>query len=88
MGIGDLFKDSADLGTLVRDGGLRLTEAVHKATIRVDEVGSEAAAATALIAARMGHESFVADHPFLYFIHDYKNNVVLFLGTYNSPLTS
>lgn len=85
MGVGDLFKETADLGTLVRDGGLRLTEAVHKATMRVDEAGSEAAAATALIAARMGHESFLADHPFIYFIHDFKSNVILFLGMYNSP---
>lgn len=53
--------------------------------IRVDEKGSEAAAATSFISARVYIESFVANQPFIYTIYDKSANVPLFFGVYNHP---
>ena len=60
---------------------------LHKAVIEVEEKGTEAAAATAVI---MGLKSahmpqlkrFFADHPFIYFIWDSENELMLFAGRY------
>ena len=60
---------------------LYITEVVHKSTISVDEAGTEAAAATGVV---VGTESagptFVADHPFVFWIEDSLTGTVLFLG--------
>ncbi len=61
---------------------------VHKAFIDVDEVGTEAAAATAV---RLGKSStparfvFNADHPFLFLIHDKATGSILFIGRVSDP---
>lgn len=68
--------------------------AVHKTFIGVDEEGTEAAAATAVMMlagsapAREEPKSFVADHPFLFFIYDKKTATVLFLGRVSDPTKS
>lgn len=61
----------------------------HKTFIDVNEEGTEAAAATAIISSRsarpIGPASFNADYPFIYFIRDNLSNVILFLGTVQKP---
>src|SRR5262249_17453434 len=54
---------------------LYISEVVHKAFVKVDELGTEAAAATAIVMAPGGGppakpEEFVVDRPFLFFIVD------------------
>lgn len=68
-------------------GRLLIDDVVHKAFIRVDEKGTEAAAATAVlmaVAASSGPHweppTFRADHPFLFFLRDLRSGAVLFLG--------
>src|SRR5438270_13441745 len=64
---------------------------VHKAFVDVDEHGTEAAAATAVMmragAAPPSEEPVVfrADHPFLFFIRDTKSGSVLFAGRLADP---
>ncbi len=55
---------------------LFITDVAHKAFIRVDEEGTEAAAATA---------SFIVDHPFLLLIRDRRIGNILFLGSFVDP---
>lgn len=68
-------------------GGLYISDVVQKAFINVTETGTEAAAATAVIASkRSGHLQpfdptiFHADHPFLYIIK--FKDVILFAGRF------
>lgn len=63
----------------------------HKAFVAVDEAGTEAAAATAVVMPRAGSAApadptrFQADHPFLFFIRDVKNDAILFVGRVSDP---
>lgn len=84
--MGDLFQKSANFSTLVGTGDLSFSEATHKAKVRVNEEGTEAAAATAFMGFRMGGAvNFIADTPFIYILYDKMNNVILFFGIYNHP---
>jgi serpin B len=69
---------------------LFLGAVVHKAFVAVDEKGTEAAAATALVMAGAGviredPVPFRADHPFLFLIVDTTNRTVLFMGRVVDP---
>ncbi|KAK2175910.1 hypothetical protein NP493_698g00034 [Ridgeia piscesae] len=94
LGMGDLFAaDKADLSGM--DGGRQLyvSSAVHKAFIDVTEEGSEAAAATAVVATNRcmplrPQQEFVANHPFLFVIVDNRSGSTLFLGRLVRPPVS
>lgn len=68
---------------------MALDSVVHKAYINVNEEGTEAAAATALVLARSGRPAFetqfIANRPFVYLIRDVSTNSILFLGTVRRP---
>jgi serpin B len=71
-------------------GRLFLARVFHKAFVRVDEKGTEAAAATASgMVMTSGPASppreFRADHPFLFAIRDTASGLVLFLGRVADP---
>ncbi|XP_060934106.1 leukocyte elastase inhibitor-like [Limanda limanda] len=85
LGMMDVFNPSkADLSGMNSEGGLFLSEVVHKAFVEVNEEGTEAAAATAAVVTN-GPCSFTADHPFLFFIRHNKTKSILFLGRFSSP---
>jgi len=86
MGMPLAFAPSqADLSGMA-DGPLYLDNVYQKAFVKVDETGTEAAAATgatvALTAARA--QTFTAAHPFLYAIRDRAGNI-LFIGRLSDP---
>lgn len=62
--------------------GIAVTDAIHKARIRVDESGTEASAATAILTelrtSSERFETFITSHPFLFIIR--VNGVVAFVG--------
>jgi len=66
------------------DDGLRLGAVLHEAYVRVDEEGTEAAAATGaaveFTSATLADAEFVADRPFLFVIRHRPTGAVLFLG--------
>jgi serpin B len=69
---------------------LSIGNVFHKAFVRVDEKGTEAAAATAVsmaeAAAAMARPlEFRADHPFLFFLRDNETGLVLFMGRVTNP---
>jgi serine protease inhibitor len=80
-----------------KDPRLRLyiTKVIHKAFVEVNEKGTEAAAATAVMMAvatsvRMTvpfTPTFQADRPFLFVIRDKKTSSILFMGRITNPQT-
>ena len=85
---------SADFGGITPPpDGLFLSEAIHQAWLKVDEQGTEAAAATALMAlgAVLVEEEpplpmpFVVDRPFYFFIQERLSGAVLFMGRVLNP---
>jgi hypothetical protein len=70
---------------------LFIDKVLHKGTIRIDEKGTEAAAATAVGMVPGGGvpptdaKKFIADHPFLFILRDADNGAILFLGRVASP---
>ena len=69
---------------------LFISQVFHKAFVRVDEKGTEAAAATAVVMERAAAmpqktEEFKADHPFLFFIRDNASGMILFMGRVADP---
>jgi serpin B len=84
------FHAMADL-SLVDDMNLYISDVVHKAFVAVDEEGTEAAAATAVIVAAPDSEpgeppfEMTVDRPFLFAIYDHPTETVLFLGRVLDP---
>jgi serpin B len=68
---------------------LYIDEVFHKAMVKVDEKGTEAAAATGVSIASVGAPEkevvFKADHPFLFAIVDKASGLILFLGRMAEP---
>eukprot|EP00088_Acartia_fossae_P044114 TRINITY_DN4675_c0_g1_i13.p1 TRINITY_DN4675_c0_g1~~TRINITY_DN4675_c0_g1_i13.p1 ORF type:complete len:538 (+),score=168.37 TRINITY_DN4675_c0_g1_i13:176-1789(+) len=93
LGVKDAFsEDKADLSGISGKRDLFLSDAIHKAFIEVNEEGSEAAAATGLMAvARMlGPLPIKAhfDRPFVFFIKDQETGMILFQGRVVDPSQS
>jgi serpin B len=98
MGMTDAYDDQlADFsGMYHRDQAgqnLFITDALHKAYIGVDESGTEAAAATAIImgvtSAPIGPPPELRiDRPFIYAIYDRETGSILFLGQVMNPADS
>ena len=90
MGMTRAFDTRADFSGIDGQRDLFLSAVVQKAFIKVDESGTEAAAATAVVMeasaviAQAPPKTFKADHPFLYFIRDAAGNV-LFMGRVADP---
>ncbi|GJQ67308.1 hypothetical protein Trydic_g8208 [Trypoxylus dichotomus] len=88
LGVGDLFTEAANFST-VTDQNLRLSNALHKAKIEVNEQGTEAAAATVFFSFRSSRPAepveFKCDHPFIYIIYDKLSEAVIFMGVFRRP---
>ena len=88
LGMKKAFGD-ADFSGMDGSKRLYLSAVLHKAFVEVNEEGTEAAAATAVVfrtrSARPMGPRFRADHPFLFLIRDKATGSVLFLGRYAEP---
>lgn len=89
LGMTDAFQGGvADFSGMDGARGLFVQDVVHEAFVSVDEKGTEAAAATAVIVGRTSipeQATFTADRPFLFVIRDNPTGAVLFLGQVTSP---
>ncbi len=69
-----------------------IDEVIHKAYVDVDERGTEAAAATAVVMMLGGMPApppvFRADHPFLFLIQENRTGSILFIGRVTDPTSS
>ena len=94
MGMAQAFSDAADFSGMTGAPDMKISAAIHKAYIDVNEQGTEAAAATSVVMratmARLPQAApppivFRADHPFLFLIRDTHSGSVLFLGRVTDP---
>lgn len=85
LGVREAFENTADFGG-ISDEALRIDKIKHKATIEVEEQGTVAAAATAVILSGRSltvPNDFNANRPFIYLIRDNKLNSILFIGRFS-----
>jgi len=82
LGMSSVFTGTADLSGMTGEKNLSITGAWHQAYIEVNEKGTEAAAATAIVIGYSSPATFYANRPFLYVIRDNRTKNVLFVGRY------
>ena len=89
MGMVEPFRDSADFSGMSSQSDLHIDDVVHKAFVSVDEAGTEAAAATAVVVGTtsMPLEPLIItlDRPFVFMIRDIKTGAILFIGRVMNP---
>jgi serpin B len=91
LGMPTAFDETgAELEGMTAEPDLHLTHVVHEATITVDEDGTEAAAATGVVAGVTGApteppKEVVLDRPFLFVVHDVETGTPLFVGRVADP---
>ena len=83
---------AADFQGMTAAERLYISAILHKAFVEVNEKGTEAAAATAVVMATKGifeppadPKVFKADHPFLFLIRHRATGEILFLGRVMEP---
>jgi serine protease inhibitor len=75
----------ADFSGMFESAGPYISEVVHQAFVSVDEVGTEAAAATGVIMQASLPPKVQVDRPFLFLILDRTTGSILFLGRILDP---
>ncbi len=91
LGVTEAFGDDADFSGITDAEPLRIGAVAHKAYVDVDEHGTEAAAATAVVMAGMAAfrapppVTMVVDRPFLFAIIDTATRLPLFVGQVSHP---
>lgn len=92
LGMIDAFDEKlADFSGMTPAPDLYISKAIHKAFVEVNEEGTEAAAATAVIMAAkvstIPDKTFVfrADRPFVFLIRDLRSGSILFMGRLVDP---
>ncbi len=84
------FSGMADLSAMEGYHNLYISDVIHKAFVRVDEDGTEAAAATAVVVGEVTAlpqepVTMIADRPFIFVIRDIPTQTILFMGRVMDP---
>jgi serpin B len=89
LGMPVAFSSDADFSGMTGNRELSITDVVHKAFVSVDEAGTEAAAATAVVvgltAVPEQPVQVTVDSPFMFLIRDIETGTVLFIGRVVNP---
>jgi serpin B len=91
LGMPLAFGQGADFSGMTGKKDFLISAVVHKAFVDVNEEGTEAAAATAVVMKVLSapptlqRVTFRADRPFLYLIRDTRTGSILFLGRVMNP---
>jgi len=98
LGLSDAFSSDADFSGLIEGAGpgdLAISKVLHKTFLEIDEKGTEAAAATAIMMERAmimqpmeDPVEFRADHPFLLALRHKPTGMVMFMGRVEAPPTA
>ena len=82
--------DRANFSGMTAQNDLFISNVIHKAFVAVDEEGTEAAAATAVImdttSVIMYDVTLTIDRPFIFIIRDKPSGQILFIGRMLNPV--
>jgi len=91
MGMLTAFTPQADFGNIGSED-ISIRDVYHKALVKVEEQGTEAAAATVTVnetsSMQVREEApkfFMANHPFIFIIQEKKYGTILFIGKFAEP---
>ena len=82
------FESHGDFTGITDEINLFISAVAHQAYVKIDEEGTEAAAATAVVAVTDSVPAYhyvTADHPFLFMVRDRITDSVLFIGRVADP---
>jgi serpin B len=90
LGMEDAFGAGADFSGMTGSRDLQISDVIHKAFVDVDEAGTEAAAATAVIMVESAMEvvepvDMKVNRPFIFLISDDDTGTILFAGRVLNP---
>lgn len=85
LGMKDAFAANADFSGISSSDHLRISAVVHKSFIKIEEAGTEAAAATAIVMNNSSAIDFHANHPFLFLLRHKDTASILFIGRVSDP---
>ena len=89
LGMPIAFSAGADFSGMTGSRELFISEVIHKSFVDVDEAGTEAAAATAVImptaAPPGGLVEVTIDRPFIFLIRDISTGTIMFIGRVVNP---
>ena len=90
MGMPIAFSGNADFSGMTGNRDLFIADVIHKAFVSVDEAGTEAAAATAVVMLPIAIPpqepvEVTVDRPFVFLIHDIETGTILFVGRVVNP---
>ncbi len=91
LGMKDAFTSDADFSGIDGARDLFIQDVVHEAFVAVDENGTEAAAATAVIIGKASAPqaaTLTLDRPFFFFVYDEPTGELLFMGRVMDPTAS
>ena len=90
LGMGAAFGGGADFTAMYNSSQIQISQVIHKTYIKVDEQGTEAAAATSVgmrvtSARPITRPVMDVNRPFVYLITEKNTGSILFLGTVHQP---
>ncbi len=88
LGLGIAFGDGADFSRISSEVDLLVSDVVHQAFVKVNEAGTEAAAATAVIIVPTSLPTIrtvAIDRPFVFVIRDHATGALVFMGRVARP---
>ena len=95
LGMKASFSEAANFSGITAAEQLKIALVEHAADFKVDEAGTEAAAATGVVVEPASAEAgppnavvFNANHPFLFFLRDDRTGAVLFAGRLTNPASA
>lgn len=91
MGMETAFTEAADFSGMDGTRDLAISNVTHKTFVSVDEFGTEAGAATAVVVGpTSGNPLYTlrADRPFLFLIRDMATRTILFMGRVTDPMNN
>ena len=89
LGLKNAFSSAADFSSMTGDRDLFIGDVYHKAFVSVDEEGTEAAAATAVVTQLTAAPGLPVevrvDRPFVFLVRDIQTGAILFMGQVLDP---